>query len=160
MAFRMSPIPQYIIDDLDPLLSTRITVERKDTPLKCPLTVDIRLEPVSTDDGVLYESYLGIGGTIGDPLFDEIWDSLSKLITLPDLSLREWETWEKIGTSYFKVKINASPEESHDAVVRFFGRSGLSGVSFYERPMDYAPLKMRSDEKPVRFAWEVEATAP
>lgn len=161
MAFRMSPIPQYIVDDLDHLLSTKITVERETMiPYRHPLSVSVRLEPVSTDDGVLYESHLEIFGTIGDPLFSEIWDSLSKRITLPDQALGEWDTCEKIGTSYFKVKINTHPEEAHDAVVRFFGRSGLAGVSFYERPMDYSPLKVRSDGLPVRFAWEVEATAP
>lgn len=161
MAFKMSPIPQYIVDDLDPLLSTRITVERKDTPFKCPLTVDILLEPVSTNDGVLYESYFRVFSAVGDPLFGEIWDSLSKRITLSDQALGEWDASAKSsGYDYFVLKINLSPEEAHDAVVYFFGRSGLSGVSFYERPMDYAPLKVRSDERPVRFAWEVEATAP
>lgn len=139
-------VPRYVwrhAMNQETLLSTRVTIDREmATPYRHPMTVDVLLEPFLTRDGILYEARLRIFGAVGDGLFDEIWDSLSQKITLPDPSLQEWSMSSKIGTIYFSVKIDVAPEEVHEAVMDFLDeRHDLTKFRVYDRPRDMSYLK-------------------
>ncbi len=138
-------VPRYVwrhAMNQETLLSTRVTVDREmATPYRHPMTVDVLLEPFLTKDGLLYEARLRIFGAVGDGLFDEIWDSLSQKITLPDPSLQVWDTRSK-DTIYFSVKIDVTPEEVHEAVMDFLDeRHDLTKFRVYHRPRDMSYLK-------------------